>query len=55
MKPLTSHTCKLDDAQAAALEAHLRENSFKPREVPYARFAGEKDKLNVVFSPANRA
>ena len=49
MKPLTSHTCKLDDAQAAALEAHLRENSFKPREVPYARFAGEKDKLNVVF------
>jgi ribonuclease HIII len=49
VKPLTSHTCKLDDAQAAALEAHLRENSFKPREVPYARFAGEKDKLNVVF------
>ncbi len=49
MKPLTSHTCKLDDAQAAVLEAHLRENSFKPREVPYARFAGEKDKLNVVF------
>ena len=49
MKPLTSYTGKLDDAQAAALEAHLRENGFKPREVPYARFAGEKDKLNVVF------
>jgi len=49
VKPLTSYTCKLDDEQAAALEAHLREASFKPREVPYARFAGEKDKLNIVF------
>ena len=49
VKPLTSYTCKLDDAQAAALERHLRENGFRPREVPYARFAGEKDKLNVVF------
>ena len=49
MKPLTSYTGKLNDAQAAALETHLRANSFKPREVPYARFAGEKDKLNVVF------
>ena len=49
VKPLTSYTCKLDDEQAAALQAHLREASFKPREVPYARFAGEKDKLNVVF------
>jgi ribonuclease HIII len=49
VKPLTSYTCKLDDAQAAALQAHLRDASFKPREVPYARFAGEKDKLNVVF------
>jgi ribonuclease HIII len=49
VKPLTSYTCKLDDEQAAALQAHLREASFKPREVPYARFASEKDKLNVVF------
>lgn len=49
MKPLTSYTCKLDEAQAAELERHLRENGFRPREVPYARFAGEKDKLNVVF------
>ena len=49
MKPLTSYTCKLTDEQAAALAAHLKEHSFKPREVPYARFAGEKDKLNVVF------
>lgn len=49
MKPLTSYTCKLNDEQAAALHAHLREHNFKTREVPYARFAGEKDKLNVVF------
>ena len=49
VKPLTLHTCKLTDEQAAALDAHLREHGFKPRTVPYARFAGEKDKLNVVF------
>jgi ribonuclease HIII len=49
VKPLTSYTCKLNDEQARALEKHLREGGFKPREVPYARFAGEKDKLNVVF------
>jgi ribonuclease HIII len=49
VKPLTSYTCKLNDEQAAALQAHLREHNFKTREVPYARFAGEKDKLNVVF------
>ena len=49
MKPLTLYTCKLTDEQATALEAHLKESSFKPRIVPYARFAGEKDKLNVVF------
>ncbi len=49
MKPLTSHTCKLDDEQAAALRVYLKEHAFKPREVPYARFAGEKEKLNVVF------
>lgn len=49
VKPLTLYTCKLTDEQATALQAHLRTTSFKPREVPYARFAGEKDKLNVVF------
>jgi len=49
VKPLTSYTCKLDAAQAAALGAYLKEHNFKTREVPYARFAGEKDKLNVVF------
>ncbi|MDB6034500.1 MAG: Ribonuclease [Verrucomicrobiales bacterium] len=48
-KPLTSHTCKLTDEQASALQHHLQEYNFKPREVPYARFAGEKDDINVVF------
>ena len=46
---MTIHTCKLTDEQAAALQALLQERNFKFREVPYARFAGEKDKLNVVF------
>ena len=49
MKPLTSHTCKLTDAQAASLRAFLVERGYKFREVPYARFAAEKEKLNVVF------
>jgi len=49
VQPLTIHTCKLTDAQAASLEKHLRENEFKFRQVPYARFAAEKEKTNVVF------
>ncbi|MDB6028106.1 MAG: Ribonuclease [Verrucomicrobiales bacterium] len=49
MKPLTSYTAKLNDAQAAALEQYLRANDFVFRDVPYARFAGEKNKTNVVF------
>ncbi len=49
MKPLTSYTCKLTEEQAAALKACLDARHFTPREVPYARFAGEKEKINVVF------
>jgi ribonuclease HIII len=49
LQPLTSHTCKLSDAQAASLEKLLRENDYKFRQVPYARFAAEKEKTNVVF------
>ena len=49
MKPLTIHTCKLTDAQAGALEKLLRERDWKFRAVPYARFAAEKEKLNLVF------
>lgn len=49
MKPLTSYTCKLTDAQAAALREYLAARDYRFREVPYARFAAEKSKLNVVF------
>jgi ribonuclease HIII len=34
---------------ALALEKYLRTNGFMFREVPYARFAAEKEKVNVVF------
>lgn len=47
--PLTSYTAKLNPEQAASLHAHLKENNFEFRDVPYARFAGTKDRLNVVF------
>jgi ribonuclease HIII len=49
VKPLTSHTCKLTDEQASALNAALLARDWKPRTVPYARFAYESDKCNVVF------
>ena len=49
MKPLTSYTCKLTDEQAATLKSCLETRNYSFREVPYARFAGEKEKTNVVF------
>jgi len=49
VKPLTSYTSKLTDEQASALEAALRAHNWKFREVPYARFAFESEKANVVF------
>ncbi len=49
MQPLTSYTCKLTDEQASALDAALRARNWKPRTVPYARFAYESDKANIVF------
>ncbi|HVM48208.1 MAG TPA: ribonuclease HIII [Candidatus Acidoferrum sp.] len=49
MKPLTSYTCKLTDAQATALKAWLEAHHYQFREVPYARFAAEKEKTNMVF------
>ena len=49
MKPLTSYTGKLSDAHAAALRAWLQAHGWQFRQVPYARFAAEKDKTNVVF------
>ncbi len=49
MKPLSSYTCKLTDGQATALEQWLRGHGYQFREVPYARFAAEKEKTNIVF------
>ena len=49
MKPLTSYTCKLGKEHAAALEAWLRARNYKFRAVPYAQFAAEKEKTNLVF------
>jgi ribonuclease HIII len=49
VKPLTSYTCKLTDEQAVALNGALRARDWKPREVPYARFAYESPKANIVF------
>ncbi len=49
MNPITSHTCKLTDSQAGALQNYLRDHGYAFREVPYARFAAEKEKTNLVF------
>lgn len=49
VKPLTSYTCKLTAEQAATLKSCLEARNYTPRQVPYARFAGEKEKTNVVF------
>ncbi len=54
MKPLTSYTCKLTEAQAAALQGWLQTHGYEFRDAPYARFAAEKDKVNVVFYPAKK-
>jgi len=43
------HTGKLTDAQASALQAALVARNWQPRTVPYARFAFESDKTNIVF------
>src|SRR6266853_6578688 len=49
VKPLTSYTCKLSDEQASLLKSWLQAHGYKFREVPYARFAAEKEKTNLVF------
>jgi ribonuclease HIII len=49
VKPLTSYTSKLTDAQAKALLAWLRGQNYEFRDVPYARFAATGPKENVVF------
>jgi ribonuclease HIII len=47
--PLTTYTCRLTPTQAEALEAWMRAQDFVGRDIPHARFAGEKGKLNLVF------
>jgi ribonuclease HIII len=49
VKPLTSYTSKLTGGQAAALKAWLQAHHYEFRDVPYARFAAEKEKTNLVF------
>src|SRR5260221_3910967 len=49
VKPLTSYPCKLSDEQASLLKSWLGAHGYKFREVPYARFAAEKEKTNLVF------
>src|SRR3954463_1917682 len=49
VKPLTSYTCKLTNDQANALKAWLKAHHYEFREVPYALFAAEKEKTNLVF------
>ena len=49
MKALTSYTCKLSDEQAGSLRAWLEARHWRFREVPYARFAAESEKTNLVF------
>jgi ribonuclease HIII len=39
----------LTDRQATLLEGYLRDHDYKFREVPYARFAAEREKTNLVF------
>ena len=47
--PLTSYTCKLSTQQAAALRTWLQAHGYTFGEVPYARFAAEKEKTNLVY------
>jgi ribonuclease HIII len=49
LKPLTSYTCKLSAAEAAALRAWLAAHGYQFRDVPYAQFAAEKEKTNLVY------
>lgn len=46
---MTSYTSKLSDDQAAALKSWLQAHGYSFRQLPYARFAAEKEKTNLVF------
>ena len=49
LKPLTSYTTKLSDAQAQALKEYLEAHDFEFREVPYARYSAVTKTYNVTF------
>lgn len=49
LKPLTSYTTKLSDAQAQALKEYLQAHDYKFREVPYARYSAATRTHNVTF------
>jgi ribonuclease HIII len=49
VKPLTSYTCKLTEPQAAGLRAWLQAHHYQFRDVPYAQFAAERERTNVVY------
>src|SRR4029077_19229618 len=49
LKPLTSSSCRWSAAEAAALRAWLAAHGFQFRDVPYAQFAAEKEKTNLVY------
>ncbi len=49
MKPLTTHTCKLDDVQGKTLLAWLRGQGYTFSEVPYTQYAASKEKINVLL------
>jgi ribonuclease HIII len=49
LKPLTSYTTKLSDAQAQALKEYLDGHDFEFREVPYARYSAATKDYNVTF------
>lgn len=49
LKPLTSYTTKLSDAQAQTLKEYLQAHDFEFREVPYARFSAASKDYNVTF------
>jgi ribonuclease HIII len=49
VNPISTYTCKLTGSQASALRQWLVDRGYKFRDVPYARFAAEKEKTNMVF------
>jgi len=46
---VTTHTCKLTDAEAERLRSILEQRHYEFRQVPHARFAAFRDKVTVVF------